>query len=422
MHCSSISSIAWSLQCPGHCQSAPVLKMELCGTGRRLTERMWASGIGAVTASLLMRRARGKREDSTKTRTIVSRKKVLMTLGLEVASLRPKVSGAMSLGSTLGFGTCCLKGEASEEQVYQGLKIGYRFIDTASHYDNEGSVAGAIRRAAVPREELFLVTKIWKRLETDYVDLLLIHFPGTNDAIQSPGTNRKRREDTWKQLETAKLNGQAKSIGVANFTRRHLKEILSSCKEPPEVMQTEVHPYFQQSELLELCRQKNLQIQAFSPFAHGELGLLDDRLLKEIAAKHQRTVPQVVLRWLLQQGITPIAFSRSTQNMRENWAAVQEDWQLSPRELDRISLLDRGQEIEFKEELQWCHWKPVKKQTAAALQFPMLLPEKLHENQGAAPSCKMNPFAGYISETLEATRCVAGAFGHAFLAVAGRAF
>lgn len=281
-----------------------------------------------------------------------------MTLGT-LALPRP----AAAVIPTLGLGTCCLKGEASEEQVYRGLKIGYRFIDTASHYENESSVAAAVRRSGLPREQLFLVTKIWfddmgertsealqeslKRLETDYVDLLLIHFPGTNDAIQSPGRNRLQREETWRQLEAAKANGQARSIGVANFTRRHLKEILSSCKESPEVIQTEVHPYFQQPELLEFCRQKNLQVHAFSPLAHGELGLLEDRLLTEIALKHQRSVPQVVLRWLLQQGITPIAFTQSPKNMQENWATVQEDWQLSERELDRISLLDRGARVGF---------------------------------------------------------------------------
>eukprot|EP00435_Cladocopium_sp_Y103_P013259 s20_g3.t1 len=288
-------------------------------------------------------RCRGESGD----RSVSRRQEVVMTLGtLGVQLPRP----AAAASPTLGLGTCCLKGEVSEEQVYQGLKIGYRFIDTASHYENEASVAAAVRRSGLPREQLFLVTKIWfddmgerttealqeslKRLETEYVDLLLIHFPGTNDAIQSPGRNRLQREETWRQLEAAKAQGQARSIGVANFTRRHLKEILSSCKEAPEVIQTEVHPYFQQPELLEFCRQKNLQVHAFSPLAHGELGLLEDRLLTEIALKHQRTVPQVVLRWLLQQGITPIVFTQSPKNMQENWAAVQEDWQLSERELD----------------------------------------------------------------------------------------
>jgi diketogulonate reductase-like aldo/keto reductase len=246
------------------------------------------------------------------------------------------------------------------QQVADGLRIGYRMIDTASHYENEADVANALQRAKVSRSDVFLITKIWfddmgdraaaaiqeslARLSTDYVDLLLMHFPGANDAVQSPGANRKRREETWRAMEEAKARGQAKDIGVANFTRRHLKELFEYCRTPPAVLQTEIHPYFQQSKLVEFCRQSNLQIQSFSPLAHGELNLLEDKLLKSIAAKHGKTPAQVVLRWLQQLSITPIVFSRSRQRLEENWATVAADFTLSAGEMDRISFLDRDTE------------------------------------------------------------------------------
>ena len=196
----------------------------------------------------------------------------------------------------IGLGTCCLKGPDSLQQVSDGLQVGYRVIDTASHYENEAEVAEAVGRAGLQRSDVFIITKVWfddmgerapeaiqeslKRLNTDYVDLLLMHFPGANDALQSPSANRKRREMTWRAMEAAKAQGQAKSLGVANFTRRHLKEMFEYCRDRPSVLQTEIHPYFQQTKLVEFCRQNSLQLQSFSPLAHGELNLLEDTGLR----------------------------------------------------------------------------------------------------------------------------------------------
>ena len=196
----------------------------------------------------------------------------------------------------IGLGTCCLKGPDSLQQVSDGLQVGYRVIDTASHYENEAEVGEAVGRAGLQRSDVFIITKVWfddmgerapeaiqeslKRLNTDYVDLLLMHFPGANDALQSPSANRKRREMTWRAMEAAKAQGQAKSLGVANFTRRHLKEMFEYCRDRPSVLQTEIHPYFQQTKLVEFCRQNSLQLQSFSPLAHGELNLLEDTGLR----------------------------------------------------------------------------------------------------------------------------------------------
>ena len=254
----------------------------------------------------------------------------------------------------VGLGTCCLKGQDCLQQVSEGLQVGYRVIDTASHYENEPEVAEAVRRAELERDKIYLITKIWfddmgdrapeaiqeslRRLNTDYVDLLLMHFPGANDVLQSPAANRERRERTWRAMEDAKSQGRARSIGVANFTRRHLKELFEYCREPPAVLQTEIHPYFQQSKLVDFSKQNGLQIQSFSPLAHGDLNLLEDKVLKSIASTHQKSSAQVVLRWLLQQNISPIVFSRSRQRLVEN---LDTNFRLSDQDMDRISFLDR---------------------------------------------------------------------------------
>lgn len=265
------------------------------------------------------------------------------------------VAAAQTVPLTVGLGTCCLEGEASVKQVAAGLAAGYRLIDTASHYGNEGAVARGIERAGLARSDVKIVTKVWfddmgeaaagairdslARLETDYVDLLLIHFPGTNDMVQSPATNKRLREQTWRALEEAHGKGVARAIGVANFTRRHLKELLGYCRVAPSVNQLEVHPYFQQTELLEFCRGKGVQPMAFSPLAHGELKMLEDKVLRTIAEAHGRTTAQVTLRWLLQLGIPPVIFSASTQRLKENLGVT--GFSLTDAEMNRISLLDR---------------------------------------------------------------------------------
>jgi len=257
---------------------------------------------------------------------------------------------------TVCLGTCCLKGEESELQVMAGLSAGYRWIDTASHYENEECVARALERAGVARSDVKLVTKVWfddmgdaaaaairgslARLRTEYVDLLLVHFPGSNDAVQSPAANRQRREDTWRALEAAHSSGAARAIGVANYTRRHLKELLGYCRVPPAVNQLEYHPYFQQVDLVDYCVSKGVQPMAFSPLAHGELRLLENRVLRRIADAHGKTPAQVTLRWLLQLGIPPVVFSTSRERLQENAGVT--DFTLTDAEMTQISFLDRS--------------------------------------------------------------------------------
>jgi len=256
----------------------------------------------------------------------------------------------------VGLGTCCAKGEQSVQQVLAGLTAGYRLIDTASHYENEEAVATALEQAKIPRGDVKLVTKVWfddmgdkagaaiqeslARLRTDYVDVLLVHFPGSIDAVQSPATNRRRREQTWRALESAHKSGVAKTIGVANYTRRHLKELLGYCQVPPAINQLEIHPYFQQVDLVDYCLSKGVQPMAFSALAHGELRLLENTVLQDIATAHNVTAAQVVLCWHLQRGIPPVVFSASAARLKENLNVS--GLTLSDSEMTKISFVDRG--------------------------------------------------------------------------------
>eukprot|EP00439_Symbiodinium_sp_Y106_P085888 s323_g30.t1 len=348
IHCSPLAL-------PSRGVAGPEFRSFLHGRGRCTSEvRLTTIYMGIFC---MKARTRVKRRSTERSTGFQSRRNLgVSVICTHVGASKALAASAPSLSavSRIGLGTCCLKGQDSFQQVLDGLQLGYRVIDTASHYDNESEVAQAVRESQVQREDVFLVTKIWfddmgekapeaileslRRLDTEYVDLLLMHFPGANDALQSPSANRKRRETTWRAMEEAKSSGRAKSIGVANFTRRHLKEMFEYCREPPSVLQTEIHPYFQQTKLVEFAVQKGLQVQSFSPLAHGELNLLEDRVLKSIAATHEKSTAQVVLRWLLQKNILPIVFSRSRQRLAEN---LDTNFQLSSEDMDRISFLDR---------------------------------------------------------------------------------
>lgn len=246
----------------------------------------------------------------------------------------------------------------SSQQVLTGLNLGYRLLDTASHYDNEADVAEGIAQSGIPRSDLQIITKVWmddmgegtmeairqslKRLRTDYVDLLLVHFPGTNEIMQSPQANRRKRELTWKAMEEAQAAGMAKAIGVANYCRRHLKELFTYCSSPPAYNQLEIHPYFPQQDLVDYCREKSVPVMAFSPLAHGELRLLLDDDIVKVAKAHNRTPAQVVLKWLLQQGFPPVVFSSSAERMKENLLEGQDgDFELTEREMSRLSFMER---------------------------------------------------------------------------------
>lgn len=211
----------------------------------------------------------------------------------------------------LGLGVFKVQnGDEVVHSVKSAIKAGYKSIDTAAVYGNEEGVGQAIKEAGVPREELFITTKVWNsdqgydstitafetslaKLGLDYIDLYLIHWPV-----------KGKYKETWKALETLYKENKVKAIGVSNFQIHHLEDLMEDAEIKPMVNQVELHPLLSQSELRDFCRNQGIQIEAWSPLAQGEL--LENAVLKEIAQKHGKSVAQIILRWDLQNGIVTI--------------------------------------------------------------------------------------------------------------------
>lgn len=219
----------------------------------------------------------------------------------------------------LGLGTWKLQGKSCEQAVLWALEAGYRLIDTAAIYGNEESVGKAIHQSGIPREELFITTKLWnndfyqpekalqrslERLDLDYVDLFLLHWP------------EKQRVSAWKRLEELNKNGKARSIGVSNFSIRHLEELLSQTEIVPVINQAEFSPFLFQKELLAYCIERKIQLEAYSPLTRSKK-LLDRRLV-ELARKYRKSPAQVLLRWCLQHGVCTIPKTAQKERLLEN--------------------------------------------------------------------------------------------------------
>lgn len=235
--------------------------------------------------------------------------------------------------------------------VRWALELGYRHIDTARIYYNEKAVGSAIKKSGVPREEIFLTTKLWnadqkdavkacnsslRKLQTDYVDLYLIHWP-------APGT----RSGAWKALESLYKEGKCRAIGVSNYTIRHLKELLDSCEVLPAVNQVEFSPYLYQKELLEFCKSKGIQPEAYSPLTRGKK--LKDPKLVELASKYNKSPAQILIRWALQHDIVAIPKSTKKERIRENLGAL--DFTISKGDIEKMDSLN--------EDFRTC-WDPTK--------------------------------------------------------------
>ncbi|MEU0926354.1 aldo/keto reductase [Streptomyces malaysiensis] len=247
----------------------------------------------------------------------------------------------------LGFGVFQVEDEQTTSAVLSAVEAGYRSIDTAAIYGNEAGVGRALATSGVPREELFLTTKLWNadqgydstlaafdtslaKLGTDYVDLYLIHWP-------TPA--RDRYLDTWRALEKLLADGRTRAIGVSNFQPAHLERLLDHSGVVPVVNQIELHPYLQQRELRAFHAQHDIATEAWSPLAQG--ALLQDPALDAIARRHGRTPAQVVLRWHLQLGNVVIPKSVTPARIRENIDVF--DFTLTAEDIEAINALDRGQ-------------------------------------------------------------------------------
>ncbi|MGZ4031796.1 MAG: aldo/keto reductase [Tumebacillaceae bacterium] len=241
------------------------------------------------------------------------------------------------------------EGAEVKEAVKAALQHGYRSIDTAALYKNEVGVGEAIRESGVPREEIFVTTKVWntdqgyestlnafeesrQKLGLDVIDLYLIHWPG-QDA--------NRFKDTWKALEQLYKQGRVRAIGVSNFHVHHLQELLRDCEIKPMVNQVEYHPRLTQQELLTFCNEHNIQLEAWSPLMRGQL--MDEPTITELAAKYGKTPAQVILRWDLQHGVVTIPKSVRAARIVENADIF--NFELSDEDMTRIDALNQNHRV-----------------------------------------------------------------------------
>ena len=240
-----------------------------------------------------------------------------------------------------GIGTFLLSPDEAEASVLAALEDGYRLIDTANAYVNEKAVGRAMKKSGLPREEIFLETKLWpsfyededavdktlERLGTDYIDLLLLHQPAGNYVAG------------YRQMEKAYKEGKVRAIGLSNFNQGQIEEILSLCEVKPAVLQTEVHPYFQERELKKFLERAGMVIQAWYPLGHGDKALLEEPLFAELAKKYGKTNAQVILRWHIQAGNIVIPGSKNPAHIKDNFDLF--DFSLTEEEMAKITALDK---------------------------------------------------------------------------------
>lgn len=245
----------------------------------------------------------------------------------------------------LGFGVFQIPPEETKEVVKKAIEVGYRHFDTAQAYFNEAEIGEAIKESGISREELFITTKVWldsygyeetkkafndslDKLQTDYVDLYLLH--------QCMGDVYS----TWRALEDLYKEGKIKAIGVCNFTQGRFTDLSLHAEIPPMVNQIEVNPFFQQEGTEEFHGEFEAVVEAWGPLAEGKDGIFTNPILSEIGAKYDKSVAQVILRWLIQRGI--VVFPKSTKESRMIENSDVFDFELSDDDMDKIKELETG--------------------------------------------------------------------------------
>lgn len=250
----------------------------------------------------------------------------------------------------LGYGVYQVTKDECERCVSDALKVGYRHIDTAQSYFNEEEVGNAIKKSSIPREELFITTKVWiehygyeecrksviesmRKLQLDYIDLVLLHQPFADYY------------GAWRALEELYAEGKLRAIGVSNFNPDKLVDICSFSRIKPMVNQVETHPHNQQKAAHEWMNKYGVVHEAWAPFGEGRGGLFTDPVLEKIAAKYGKTTAQVMLRWHIQRGIAVIPKSTHIERMRENFDVF--GFTLSDKDMQAIAVLDKEQSSFF---------------------------------------------------------------------------
>lgn len=256
---------------------------------------------------------------------------------MKCASLNNSVKMPMA-----GIGTFLLTPDEAEASVVSALQNGYRLIDTANAYVNEKAVGRAMKKSDLQREEIFLETKLWpsfyeqpdavektlQRLDTDYIDLLLIHQPSGNYIAG------------YQQMEKAYKAGKVRAIGLSNFNKEQVEEILSACEVKPTVLQTELHPYHQEPELKAFLRENDIVPQAWYPLGHGDKALLEEPLFAELGKKYGKSAAQIILRWHMQDGNIVIPGSKNPEHIKANFDLF--DFVLTDEEMKKIAAMNQN--------------------------------------------------------------------------------
>lgn len=248
----------------------------------------------------------------------------------------------------IGIGTYKTKpGKETLESLEFALEIGYRHIDTAAFYGNEKYVGQAIKNSGIKREEIFVTTKLWNddhgfknaisafeqsynNLGIDYIDMYLIHWPVSG-----------RRLETWRALEKLYGEGVVKSIGVSNYTIKHLQETLNKSEIKPVINQVEMHPFLHQNELVEFCEKHNVKVSAYSPLTRGEK--FSNPVIKKLANKYDKSPAQIMIRWALQRGLVVIPKSVTKERIKENIEVF--DFIISSEDMELINSLNSDYRI-----------------------------------------------------------------------------
>ncbi|EGT57779.1 hypothetical protein CAEBREN_01723 [Caenorhabditis brenneri] len=283
-------------------------------------------------------------------------------------SLANAVGGSQKLNSgfsipLIGFGTYKVTGENVEIAVDAALTAGYRLFDTAKYYLNEKELGDALKtllpKHGLTRADVFLTTKFFpeskdcreacrkfvdeslERLQTDYIDMYLVHYPKPNDTENDDVKNPEYRKIAYEVLEEAQAAGKIRSIGVSNYEIVHLEELKTYAKIPPCANQLEYHPHFARVPLQKYCKENGIFFQAFSSLARHEPKLIEDPVVVELAMKHNTSVPLVLLAWALRQNVGIVPKSVTPSRIIDNFKV--KDVELSPEEIQSLTALDRGQ-------------------------------------------------------------------------------